>query len=181
MFDDNRSKKIIFVSHCILNQNSISDGTADFPGALGELVNLIISENIGISQLPCPELNCLGLDRGNIKGALSPVIVENSRIRNSLNSDHNKVKLTNLVNQTLYQIEEYQLHGFEIIGIVGINRSPSCGINTTSDQNEEILGMGVFMELLQAKLTEKTIEIPFIGIKTSAYQDSILKVKRHLA
>ena len=181
MFNDNRSKKIIFVAHCILNQNSISDGTADFPGALGKLIDLIISKNIGISQLPCPELNCLGLDRGNLNGALSPVIVENTRIRNALKTEPNLKKLTNLVSQTLYQIEEYRLHGFEIIGVIGVNRSPSCGINTTSDQNKEVLGSGLFMELLQSKLAEREIDIDFIGIKTSAYEDSILKVKQLLA
>jgi len=31
MFNDNRSKKVILVSHCLLNQNSISDGTRIFP------------------------------------------------------------------------------------------------------------------------------------------------------
>ena len=28
MFNDGRSKKVVFVAHCFLNQNSISDGTA---------------------------------------------------------------------------------------------------------------------------------------------------------
>ncbi|MBF4691896.1 CD3072 family TudS-related putative desulfidase [Fusibacter ferrireducens] len=180
MFDDNRSKKIIFVSHCILNQNAISDGTADFPGALNELIQLIISNDIGIVQLPCPELNCLGLDRGNIHGALSPVTVENTRIRNSLNADHNKIKLASLVDQALYQIEEYMRYGFEIIGIIGVNRSPSCGIDTTSDQDKEVIGTGVFMALLQNRLTEKNIKIHFMGIKTSTYEESILKVKQLL-
>lgn len=32
MFTDARSKRVIFVAHCLLNQNSISDGTADYPG-----------------------------------------------------------------------------------------------------------------------------------------------------
>lgn len=31
MFSNCRSKKIVLVSHCILNQNSISDGTAYCP------------------------------------------------------------------------------------------------------------------------------------------------------
>ena len=33
MFTDGRSKKVVFIAHCILNQNSISDGTAVFPAA----------------------------------------------------------------------------------------------------------------------------------------------------
>ncbi len=34
--------------------------------------------------MPCPELCCLGLDRGNILGAESPVVVENTRIRKEI-------------------------------------------------------------------------------------------------
>ncbi len=31
MFHDGRSKKVVFVAHCFLNQNAISDGTAVYP------------------------------------------------------------------------------------------------------------------------------------------------------
>jgi len=31
MFTDERAKTIVFVAHCILNQNSISAGTAAYP------------------------------------------------------------------------------------------------------------------------------------------------------
>ena len=66
MFTDGRSKRIIFIAHCMLNQNSISDGTADFPSLNKEILNFLIEKDIGIIQMPCPELCCLGLDRGNI-------------------------------------------------------------------------------------------------------------------
>jgi len=36
-------------------------------------------------------------------------------------------------------------HGFEIIGIVGINSSPCCGVDTTSDYDAEISGQGAFV------------------------------------
>lgn len=34
MFNDQRSKRVVFAAHCILNQNAISDGTLDYPAAL---------------------------------------------------------------------------------------------------------------------------------------------------
>ena len=37
MFSDKRSKKIVFIAHCLLNQNAISDGTAVYPAAFKEL------------------------------------------------------------------------------------------------------------------------------------------------
>ena len=66
MFTDARSKRVIFVAHCLLNQNSISDGTADYPGANEEILQILLKAKVGIVQMPCPELCCLGLDRGNV-------------------------------------------------------------------------------------------------------------------
>ncbi len=40
MFTDKRSKRVIFVAHCILNQNAISDGTADYPGSHVDIIAL---------------------------------------------------------------------------------------------------------------------------------------------
>lgn len=43
-----------------------------------------MNADIGMVQMPCPELCCLGLDRGNAEGAGSPVVVENTRILGAL-------------------------------------------------------------------------------------------------
>lgn len=133
MFNDVRSKKVIFVAHCLLNQNSISDGTAVCPAGFQEMMDYFLEAGIGIVQMPCPELSCLGLDRGNIYGADSPVVVENTRIRAEMKKDNLNEKLNKLVEYVIQQIVEYHKYGFDIIGIIGANRSPNCGVETTSD------------------------------------------------
>ena len=66
MFQDGRSKKVVFLAHCFLNQNSISDGTAVYPAACQAVVRFFLDSDVGIVQMPCPELCCLGItDRGN--------------------------------------------------------------------------------------------------------------------
>lgn len=167
MFTDVRSKKVIFVAHCLLNQNAISDGTAVHPAAFKDIINLFIDNDIGIIQLPCPELCCLGLDRGNIYGADSPVTVENTRIRREMEKEETQIKLKSLVDCTMLQIDEYVKHGFEIKGIVGANRSPNCGVETTSDNDVEISGMGVFMETLYKEISSRGLNIKMTGIKGS--------------
>ncbi|AOT70596.1 hypothetical protein [Geosporobacter ferrireducens] len=52
MFNDVRSKKIAFVCHCVLNPNSISDGTADFPGTNAEIVKRLMDTKVGVVQMP---------------------------------------------------------------------------------------------------------------------------------
>jgi len=107
MFKDGRSKKVVFVAHCFLNQNSISDETAVYPAAFKDIVEFFIKDDIGIVQMPCPEFCCLGLDRGNIHGADNPVVVENTRIRSEMKKNIPNAQLEQLVDYVVYQILEY--------------------------------------------------------------------------
>jgi hypothetical protein len=104
MFTDVRSKKIVLVAHCVLNQNAIADGTADFAGTDEAVVRRLLEAGIGILQLPCPELNCLGLDRGDPKGGERPLLEENSRIREAMGHTAPARILASLVEQVVYQI-----------------------------------------------------------------------------
>ena len=58
-----KGKKIAIVSHCILNQNSVVNGLERAEGAFNEVVEILLKNNYGIIQLPCPELIYLGIDR----------------------------------------------------------------------------------------------------------------------
>lgn len=167
MFTDARSRKLVLVAHCILNQNAISDGTADFPGADAELVRRLLQAGVGIVQMPCPELNCLGLDRGDPMGGERPVVEENTRIREALGRTAPARILAALVECVVFEVEEYRRHGFEIVGLIGINRSPSCGVNTTSRLNQEEPGRGVFIEALREALSVRALHVDMIGIKAS--------------
>ena len=71
-----------------------------------------------------------------------------------------------MVEQVISQIIEYHKHGFKILGIVGINRSPSCGVDTTSNDNKEIGGAGVFVTRIKSALATCNLSIPVIGIKS---------------
>ena len=72
-------------------------------------------------------------------------------------------------------------NGYEILGIYGIDQSPSCGVNETcvsskwygeiGDMNKENLDYvsivkekGRFMEIFEEMLAEKGIEIKFFNI-----------------
>jgi hypothetical protein len=41
----------VLVAHCVLNQNAISDGTADHPGADAALVRRLLDAGVGIVSL----------------------------------------------------------------------------------------------------------------------------------
>jgi predicted secreted protein len=178
MFQDGRSKKVVFLAHCFLNQNAISDGTAVYPAAFQEMIDFFLDADIGIVQMPCPEFSCLGLDRGNIDGADSPVVVENTRIREAMKQDAPNRKLRALADFVVQQILEYHRYGFQVVGILGANRSPNCGVDTTSDHNREVDGMGLFIEKIHHGLLKEQISIPVLGIKST--DDIIEKLRRLL-
>ena len=165
MFNDGRSRRVVFLAHCLLNQNAISDGTAVCPAAFREVLQILLDAEAGVVQLPCPELCCLGLDRGDIHGAERPVTVENTRIRRAMSASPARERLDALVEHTARQVMEYHRHGFEILGIVGADRSPNCGVETTSDHNMEVPGKGLFMEALSRRLAKEGLTIPMVGLK----------------
>ncbi len=177
MFDDARGKKLVLLSHCLLNQNSISDGTADYASQFIEVVGLLIEHGIGMIQLPCPEVTCLGLDRMDKEGGRRAVLQENTRIRALMSADGCMATLRDKVAEIIGQVQEYRSHGFSIIGMIGINRSPSCGVDTTTRNNREEGGMGVFMELLSKAFAGKGRTMKIIGVKTSEKQKSMDKVR----
>ena len=143
MFTDGRSRRVIFLAHCLLNQNAISDGTAEVPAAHREILQAALEAQAG-------------------------VVVENTRIRRAMGQPEAAARLGELTAQVIRQIREYRKHGFTVLGIVGVDRSPCCGVNTTSDLDRELPGRGVFIAALQTALEEAELTVPVIGIKPSA-------------
>ncbi len=180
MFNDARSKKIIITAHCLMNQNSISDGTADLPSQFDKVINLIMANKIGIIQLPCPEVACLGLDRQDKDGSQRELLLENTRIRNLIEKKENQNILRSKAKEIAIQLEDYQKYGFKILGIIGVNRSPSCGIETTTIDGKEQNGRGVFISIIDEELRKKGIKIRMVGSKTSNEEESVEMIKRFI-
>ena len=178
MFQDGRSQKVAFLAHCLLNQNAISDGTAVRPAGFPEMVSYLLEHGVGIVQLPCPELLCLGLDREDPQGAERPVVVENTRIRRAMAQAEPSRRLAQLVEDTMTQLLEYRRYGFQVVGILGANRSPCCGVDTTSQDDQEVPGMGVFLEALSHRLEEVGWQIPMVGFRGT--DDAVETVQRLL-
>ncbi len=88
------------------------------------------------------------------------------------------IKIDQLVQNMLCQIIEYNKHNFQVLGIIGINRSPSCGVDTTSDQNKEIEGKGLFIDALTKTLEGHQLSIKTIGITPSDRENTIRNVKK---
>ncbi len=180
MFDDARSKRVVVVAHCLLNQNAISDGTADLPARFGEVIDRIMAKDVGIIQLPCPELACLGLNRGDDGGAGRELLAENSRIRTLMERPRPRELLREKARELADALEDYRKHGFAVLGLVGVDRSPSCGVGTTSAGGREIPGRGVFIEILAEEMERRGLDLRMIGTKTSRREESAARIEAWL-
>lgn len=110
-----RSKNVIFTANCVLNQNVVVSPLARAKGAYRDIVETIMDYGIGIHQLPCPEFRHLGLGRK----PMSKEEYDTPEYRNlSKEIGLDAVKIMN----------EYLAHDYNIVGLIGINSSPSCGI-----------------------------------------------------
>ena len=176
MFTDARSKRILLVAHCLLNQNAKLDRCAFYPGAIREAAQLILDFGAGIVQMPCPETLCLGLDRQADPAAHPSVEAEDTRIAMCMQESTARQKMQQMVADLLYQVEEYRKHSFALLGVVGINGSPTCAVERTWNADALQEGPGVFIELLQAALAERGISLPMRGMRAAEPEEAVSTV-----
>jgi predicted secreted protein len=180
MFNDKRSKKLLIVAHCILNQNSKLARWACYPGAVTNIAHILIDSGYGIMQMPCPELLFLDLDRGFAEGINTTDGKVDTVIGHRMNDRGGKTFCRKLLDDIFFQVEQYRKHGFEIVGIIGSNGSPTCGVETSWAEGEEIHGPGVFMQMLQEGLTQRGIRVRATGIKAYDPERSLTTVSKFL-
>lgn len=134
---DQRGRRVVLVSHCLLNQNTRYAGGATRAGAVAELVDELIGAGYGIHQLPCPERLAWGgvLKRHSLRlyhskgGPLYP-------LRAVLLRGFvwwTRIVYWRLARQVAHDVTDYERSGVAVEGIVGIGASPSCGVTTTLD------------------------------------------------
>ena len=165
MFDDKRSKRVLLIAHCILNQNAKIDRCAHYPGAMREVAQLLIDAGIGVLQMPCPELLCLGLDR-QVELGLHPTIEsEDTRVARRMQEDQARAICRRVADDLVCQLIEYRKNKFELVGVVGINGSPTCGVESTWANDQETRGAGSFIQILDEECRKQGIALSMRGIR----------------
>ena len=124
MIKDKRSRKIVVVAHCVLNQNSRVQGRVYSPGMINEIVDVLRKNEVGVIQMICPELTYAGLLRG-------------SQTKEQYDIPAYRRHCRQIASSTADQIKEYSRNNFQILVILAIDGSPTCGVEETSFQRGE--------------------------------------------
>ncbi len=174
IFGDKRSKKVVLAVHCLFNQNARIDGCAYFPGAMGQAARVLAQSGVGVLQMPCPELTYLGLDRRRHGG-------RKIGIREALSLKKGQAACRKMARGVVYQVKEYRRHGFEVIGAIGNDGSPACGVNRTHYRaTGPGPGPGAFIKVLRKELAREGIKLDFIAIRDHAWKENVRRIKQLL-
>jgi predicted secreted protein len=188
---DQRSRRVVFLSHCLLNVHTRYLGGAGRRGSVAEIVQPCLDNGIGMVQMPCPEEHAWGgvLKRWLLRfygaGGTIPSVLQVLIIRLML--IYTRRRYRTLARRAANQIEDYVRSGVDVLGIVGVDGSPSCGVQATLDLDRAfaqvvrlrrtstaadvndivrrtvIEGRGLFLGALQDELSSRGLHVPCRG------------------
>lgn len=163
-------KKIILVSHCILNTAAKVVLYNERDIAAEEELRLkflkkALDQGIQILQLPCPEFTLYGAKRWG-------------HVSDQFDNPFFRKHCRKILEPVIDQLKEYLRNEdrFEVLGIVGIDGSPSCGVDYTcygpclgafdgrKDLEETLSsirldkGKGILMDVLEELLKEEGLQ-----------------------
>ncbi|MFW6117450.1 MAG: CD3072 family TudS-related putative desulfidase, partial [Thermoproteota archaeon] len=173
MFGDERSGRVAVVAHCILNQNSRVSGLSERSSMITEIIELLVEKDVGVIQMPCPELKYAGLLReGRTKEQYDSVMFRSYCRR--------------LAEDIVDQILEYRKGEIRIMIIIGVDDSPSCGVGEELQARDrerglshhEMTGSGVLIEELNSVLRENNLSIPFYGVDYETLREDLANVAK---
>ena len=137
-----RNKKIIYTVHCVLNQNSVIKKWERSTSSFKNIIHLLLDNDISIIQLPCPELKHLGLNRPPLS-------------KEAYDTKDYRQLCSKLAKAVVKEMLTYKKEDYKIIGLIGIEESPTC---------DSMENPGIFMEELLIMLEENNLKIPTFDI-----------------
>lgn len=136
-----RLKKMVLLSHCILNQNAVVFPLARSKGGFTDIVYDYMSRDYGIYQLPCPELKYLGMTR-------QPMTKE------EYNSEAYIKLCKQLVEEVMTDLKKYREIDVSIDILHGIQESPTCSISQERGHFMTYLIAALEVEQINTRLVE---------------------------
>ena len=156
---DHSSHRFVVVIDCILNQNARDLGAVTYPSMNKALVELCMQHDVGLFQIPCPEMAFLGFERKRAPG---------QSIREALDTQEGRDCCRRLSVDLTNRIEDLINNKNKIVAVLGGNpESPGCAIHMVFSGRNRFMAenSGVFMKVFYQELCLRNIEVPFRGMR----------------
>ena len=187
---DRRSRQVVFVAHCLLNENTRYLGGACRSAPALDTVKLYAAHGCGVVQMPCPEqLAWGGVSKRwllRIYGVHATWLYRWRRLLLPLMLLRINLIYARLARQIVDCIADYRSTGYCVETVVGVDGSPTCGVTRTLDirkafdmlahievesvsvgQMNSLIrqcalpGRGLFTSHLKRELKKRQLDIPF--------------------
>lgn len=160
---------MVLLAHCLLNINAKVYGIATEPAGCMKIISGLLENGYGIIQLPCVEQSCFGIKRWG-------------QVKEQINFPGFRAKSHELLKPIVGQVLDFHQNGYEISAVIGLDGSPSCGINYTCTGNwggeigdgydiqskidslDKLSEYGVMMEVLKEMLDEIGIVTKYLSV-----------------
>ena len=164
-----RSNRFIFVPFCLLCQGVRAEGVAiRYRAAVSPVVSFLMERDINIIQMPCPEIYGEGLGRRAAK-------------KDHYDTPQFRDRCRALALELKSLIQRLRDGNGQVVGILGIENSPTCGINYVFRTGRgRVREAGVFVEELREVLG-KELERKFVGVKVFSTERTIAEINALLA
>jgi len=159
----------VFISHALLNQNSMPRDKGKYPGIASDLMELLAESGVGLIQLPCPELS-FGAPLG--RKMKSKDTMDTAPFRK-----HCKGMAVNLMNH----IEKYQKSKYTVVGILGLEHSPIEAVHQIENKNKIVPGKGILTEEIENEMKKRRFQIPMVGVNINNIYSSLERVQSMLS
>jgi predicted secreted protein len=168
---DGRSKKFIFIPFCLICQAFQARGIVryGYPAVIKPIIEEILRHDINTIQMPCPESQLGGYERGLKRGPKGIDQYDIPEFREICQR---------LALETIEMVKAILANGYEIVAILGIEYSPSCATKIQYSSRGTFHRPGLFIEALKNQLAKEKIEIPFIGINRRGIKKSLNELRQ---
>lgn len=155
-------RKIAIIAHCLLNQNVKPHQRARYPGIVNPVLDTIREEGYALVQLPCPEIAFAGTRRW-------------SQVIEQYDTPKYRDHCRELAILSVDQIDHFLRDSAFTLVLIGLEGSPSCGIQLTGsssawqgypgavEMNGKYpvkKGTGLFMQALQGEIESRGLMVP---------------------
>jgi predicted secreted protein len=159
---DARGHTVVFVCHCLLNQNAKVEPLAGYPGVFTPLVRLLVDKGVGIVQLACPEVTHLGVRR--------PLGTDT---REQYDTPAYRKLCQTIAEEVATLMHTYERDGYRVACVLGVEGSPSCSVDRVPVINRlgartAVPGSGLFIEALRAAMGKHDVSVPVMGMPETA-------------
>lgn len=171
---DQRSKRFVFVPFCMICQASQAQGIVKlgFTSVITPVLNEVLSHNVNMIQMPCPESRLGGYKKG---------LKRLPKSFEAYNTPEFLAVCEDTAKEAVEMMEGIVGNGYEVSLVLGIEFSPSCSVDLQYSNKGAFHQAGHFIAILQKKMLEAGIEAPFVGINRRGVKSSIKKINNILS